>query len=461
MILIPGTGTAEKFDSGQRMSQVKKAYLDSIYDDISFIIDGIELFCKRDYPNLWDNIESEKKISPEILKKYIKETANFRNILDTHLSEFTTIIASDKGKPGNKEKEIFQMLSYAYLSTGNFITARALASNEDVLNKETEIQVSKLNGEKEAFNLTESLKKRLELLAESLGVIKLDMKYFTPEDLDTVNAYIEVNSSKTPDAVNIMYANAYRGVIPYKEKENKYQISINMLFSFLKNLKYFELNSPVNNEKEEKEFKGQKLSFLIMKGSYSLKSQSSGIKISQKSNNQFIIEKKFLYKGFEDTGFNLAKNEKETSVILKKTNKEYKKNNYLEYGRYKIIKDDEVSGFALFKPCYKDKCGALENKDPATTPVKIYGHELVVYQDLLDRIKVNLKQNQKDFSSAGNYNINEIDNNHTDKNKLKTLGKSQGKISTGKTENINKEKKSESDQKIHLFGGCAKRKNDL
>lgn len=438
--------------SGSSLSRSK--YLNAIHEEVVSIVDGIEDFITRDYPFFWEAIEAGENINPDTVEKYVGEISNFRTILDNQLREFVAyknVSASDNFL--DKEKEILQMLSYAYLTSGNFITAHAIMEDKSVMTRETKIKISKLNGETVSFDITTALIKRMGIIRGSLDIITLDLQYFSPEDIETIDADIEVKSSDFTSPLNLMYAYAYRGVIPYNKTTGDYKISVNRLFSFLEKMRYFDL---VNSDMSKNEFEKRELTFFLLKGVYDLTSKSQGLKIAKLNENTFSIEKKFLFKGLKDRGIRYSKEKEQDQALLVDVGREFKKNDYCEYGRYKINLNAEDAGFVNIMPCYRNTCIQGVPSDSSATPVKVFGHTLVLFEDIVDQVKVKLKH-KKDIFTAESEQVKKAEIIEAKEDSAGEQDLETAKVKTSEKDNKKEDTglgKSEP-QKIQLFRGCS------
>jgi len=431
-------------------SKIKATYLDSIHEDIRFVLEGINLFIKRDYPYLWSKIEKGQKVSREEIKNYIKETESFRDILDTHLQEFITYLYTSKTDKKNldpKEKEIFQMLSYAYLTTGNFITSRSLEKKGDFMrSKEFTINTASLNGNEESFELTRKLKIRKKLIFGRLTSLNLKFRYFSDDDMDIINSNLKIVTKPVIDPISAMYINTYEGIISEYTANKNHKIPLNTILSYIKFLKYNDISSEEN--KQSSSFRERVLSFPVIKGRYEVKTGKKNIKIQKIKQRSFILTKKSKFLGLEQTGFRTS-DSKTAKVYLISGSHKIMPDQYCEYNTtYQLFMGNKKIGYINPVPCYQNTCFDEKNITHGITPVKVYSSKLILYKDMIDQIKNNSKYAPDLFNKELPL-----------ENRLKKLSPVTEKKKRDK-DNAAYDKKEDA-EKIHLFSGCAADKESV
>jgi hypothetical protein len=437
--------SAEKEDT---MQELKSSYLQSIYDDCRIFLEGIELFIRRDYPKFWQNIQDDQTMPLEEVEKYTKELKHFEGQLDALFEEFITF----KNTSGNTDEngatfsnklelQIYQMLAYSYMKTGDFAMSYDLLQNKNIFSQNFSIKLIDIEGRLTDFPLTAELKNMFKMVSGNLTFLSIRTKYFFPSDIQSINAYLRIPAYDKESPFNKAYFSYYKETFVGlgQSKENSIHFSEIINFFNRRNYKNLSRNTgPVSTDKNQYI---QTYKFPIIKGGYDLDLKDRTILGSVSADNKTInLERLCVFKGFAvtdfkrlksdemknvkndtiiDKGLNLVKTDllsDETDIMAssgKDTKKRMlldhelgkteniKKGTMLRYDVYQLFEQGKFLGLVELVPCYKGEDCKKRSIDKSITKVNVYNHELIFYQDILDAVQSNRKMYSKgDLSSV-------------------------------------------------------------
>ncbi len=397
------------------MEELKANYLTSIYDDCRIFLEGIELFISRDYPKFWPHIEEGAPMETAEIHRYIRELNYFKEQLDTLYEEFVGYAKSPANREAGGqatiktlEAKIYQILSYAYMRTGDFAMGYALMSHNKIMAHEFTIPLMDIEGHPRPFPLTRRLKKLQTLISEHLNVIELRMKYFFPTDLEAINAYLTVVPERDPDPITLTFLSYYDQTFLELNAPENPGIHFSEIIHFFHQMKYNNAFSKGigNTIGDERIYH-----LPIIKGTYAMDFKEATILGEFSRDNRVLsLERLCYYRGFVRTDFRNLKGEERGNVKLK-TDKELYISRVgdespagalenesrlmegapLRYGRYTLLEGSTLLGTIELVPCYKGRPCRKRSRDKAVTEVKVYNHELTFYEDTLDSVRMNTR----------------------------------------------------------------------
>jgi hypothetical protein len=451
--------SAEKEDT---MQELKSSYLQSIYDDCRIFLEGIELFTRRDYPNFWQNMQNDQKIPLEEIEKYCRELKHFEGQIDALLEEYVTFKNSSGNAPengamfsNNLELQIYQMLAYSYMKTGDFAMSYDLLQNRNIFSQNFTIKIIDIEGKMTDFPLTANLKNMFRLVSDNLTFLTIRMKYFFPSDIQYINAYLRIPDYDRESSFNKAYFSYYKDTFTGLEQNKDNSIHFSEIINFFNRRSNKNLSKNTGVPSTDNIQSTDTYKFPIIKGSYDVDLKDKSILGSVSSDNKTInLERLCVFKGFAVTDFKRLKNDemknvKTNSMIDKGLNlvktdllndegegksdgKESKKRlmldyelgttenlkigSMLRYGVYRLFEQGKFLGLVELVPCYKGDDCKKRSIDKSITKVSVYNHELIFYQDILDAVvanrkmygKSNLSQDEEDLFKASKTEKKEV-----------------------------------------------------
>ncbi len=414
--------------SDSSIKGLKASYLQSIHDDCKTFLEGIELFIRRDYPTFWNDMENSASIDRNDIHKYIKELNHFEEMLDALYNEFisfrtahdtqqTSAYATlnidelQRQKHLDLEKQIFQMLSYSYMRTGDFSMAKALMEKGDIHSKNYVIQIRDIEGVLRNFPLTEKMNQLFETISSNLTILKIKLKYFLPSDIQRLNAYIKISDYDRENPFNQIYLDFYSGKFPGLKAADENVIHFGEIINYYNRLKYINL---FNNKKPDfQDPHTISYEFPILKGSYSLVVNDANVFIPDPTDsNVLTMEHLCMFKGFVRTDFRQLKWEEKQHMkaekiidknlslekisqqkilsqsLLKELNT-IRPGERLRYGTYKLYEKGIYLGPIELVPSIVGSNIKKKNPDKSMTEIKVFDHELTFFKDILDLVQSN------------------------------------------------------------------------
>lgn len=426
------------------VQELKMSYLKSIYDDCRTFLEGIELFIRRDYPKFWQNIAEGLPIPQDEVDRYAKELKHFEGQLDALYEEYITFKNTSGNTTSNNasfrtlELNIYQMLAYSYLKTGAFAMSYDLLQNKEIFSQNCVIKIIDIEGRMKEFPLTLELKKLFKLVSGNLTFLTINLKYFFPTDIQYINAYLEIPDYDRESPFNKVYFSYYKASFAGLGESNDNKIHFSDIIHFFNRRNYINV---INDGPSPKANQRQYIStykFPIIKGEYSIGLNDNTILQAVYSDNSTInLERLCVFKGFVVTDFKRLKNDERQNIknetliskglYLEKTDLlhgseddimatskrdtkkrilldyELSKDNLkigemLRYDVYRLFEQGKYLGMIELVPCYKGEDCQKRSIDKSITKVKVYNHELIFYQDILDAVQANRR-----MYSKGNY----------------------------------------------------------
>lgn len=423
------------------VQELKMSYLQSIYDDCRIFLEGIELFIRRDYPKFWQNIEEGLPIPQDEIDRYAKELKHFEGQLDALYEEYMTFkttsgnASSTNASFRTLELNIYQMLAYSYLKTGAFAMSYDLLQNKEIFSQNCVIKLIDIEGNMKEFPLTLELKKLFKLVSSNLTFLTIRLKYFFPTDIQYINAYLEIPDYDRESPFNRVYFSYYKGAFAGLGESNDNKIHFSDIIHFFNRRNYI---NDINIERDPKSRQQQYIStykFPIIKGEYSVGLKDNTILAAVSSDNSIInLERLCVFKGFVVTNFRQLKDDERQNIknetliskglFLEKTDLlhggeddimstsqrdtkkrvlldyELSKDNLkngemLRYDVYRLFEQGKYLGMIELVPCYKGEDCQKISTDKSITKVKVYNHELIFYQDVLDAVQANRRMYSK------------------------------------------------------------------
>jgi len=407
---------------------IESSYLESIHEDCKIFLEGIELFIKRDYSKFWMNLEQNRPLKRTEIHMYLKDLKRFERMLDTLYKEYSEFRERYKNQPdlgiSAIEKQILQMLAFSYLRTGDFAMSQALIQKKGVLTDEFTIVIGGIDGSPVNFYLTKRLKELSEIIGGKFTTLKLNLKYFFPSDIQTINAYLKISDFSQDTTFNQVYLEYYSNIFPGLEAEGKNLIHFGEIMNFLSKQRYGKGILTKTGGEYNASYE-----FPMVRGKYELIIKHDNIAAIAKG-TILDVEHLCLFKGFARTDFRQLKSEEKQNLdrkniiskglSLEKIRKDksgwigsrYEKKNRiysgvsLKYGVYRLFQDDKVLGIVEIAPCYGgDEC-RKKSREKVVTLVKVFEHELIFNQDILDLVQ----QNQKRFAGSISENTDSVEN---------------------------------------------------
>ncbi|MFP4444924.1 MAG: hypothetical protein ACLFPD_01590 [Desulfosudaceae bacterium] len=403
--------TAAARDTG---SWLRSSYLKSIHDDCRVFLEGIELFTERDYAAFLKNTQAGGTISARDADTYVDELRHFEKLLDSVYEEYisfkeASLSAMDKDSAESRElspmeKRIYQMMAYCYLRTGDIIMAQNIIMNNDILTDDFTIQIRRMDGRMRDFYLTKELTTLYKTTISMLTNLTLHVKNFFVSDIPKMNAYIRVTGYDHNEPVNMLYMVYYGRLLPGLASENGKMIHLGQIIDLFNRLKYSGGSSDrlfVEGEAADFSISYQ---FPIVKGTYELISNDPTVMVRADGQKEVTVERLCHFKGLARTDFrNLKiaeKQQRQEQTIVKKdftlfrldgqSAVSYTTGQMVPYAVYALFEGKNQLGTVELVPCGRGgNCRERATNDPAVTLVKIFDHEFVLYQDVLDLIKSN------------------------------------------------------------------------
>ncbi|MCG8471730.1 MAG: hypothetical protein MI742_07725 [Desulfobacterales bacterium] len=421
------TPTSTLAAESSTMDELKANYLTSIYEDSRIFIEGIELFINRDYPKFWDDIETGKKISKEMIQRYTRELKYFEGQLDALYEEFISYADTSanranrsKAKVKKLEAKIYQILAYAYMRTGDFAMSYALMDNKSLVSQEFTIPLMDIQGKQSEFPLTRQLKRLNQIISANLNVVEIRMKYFFPTDLGGINAYLKVDAYNRLNPFNLTFLSYYDKSFLEMGRDRSDIIHFTEIIHFFNRIKY---NNAFSQGMSDITGRERIYRLPIIKAEYGMDLKDRSMLGAVSSDNSVLaLERLCHYKGFTRTDFRTLKveekqNMKKSSLAdknlhLKRMDAPLDKGSDgvtmqyygnvpedgklqvgmpLRYGQYSLFEGEEFVGMIELVPCYKGQPCTKRSTNKAVTEVKVYNHELTFYQDTLDFIRMNTR----------------------------------------------------------------------
>ena len=440
--------SAEKEDT---MQELKSSYLQSIYDDCRIFLEGIELFVRRDYPNFWKNIQTEKPIAPEEIERYAKELRHFKGQLDALFEEYITFRnssgnSSEKTTPFSNplEQQIYQMLAYSYMKTGDFAMSydllQDLIQKNNVFSQDFTIKLIDLDGRLTDFPITAELKNLFKVVTGNLTFLTIQTRYFFPTDFQYINAYLKIPDYDKESSFNKAYFAYYKDTFTGLGQSRDNNVHFSEIINFINRRNYKNAsNSPETPSKQKTPFV-ESYTFPVIKGAYDLDLKDKTILGSVSANNKTInLERLCVFNGFAETDFKRLKSDEMKSIKKDRfvdkgltlvptgllnsddgdagaktkdakkrmmldyemgTAEKLKKGDMLRYDVYRLFEQGKFLGLVELVPCYKGEDCQKRSIDKSVTKVNVYNHELIFYQDILDDVQSKRKMYGKDSYST-------------------------------------------------------------
>jgi len=392
---------------------IESSYLESIHEDCRIFLEGIELFIKRDYSKFWMNLEQNRPLKRQEIHLYLKDMKRFEGMLDTLYKEYFEFRERYKSHSESDinaiEKQILQMLSFSYLRTGNFAMSQALIQKKEVLTEDFTIFIGGIDGSPVNFSLTQKLKELSEILRKKFTKMQLNLKYFFPSDIQTINAYLKISDFNQDTPFNQVYLEYYSNIFPGLEVEGKNLIHFGEIMYFLGKLRYGEEIFTNTGGEYNASYE-----FPMVRGKYELIIKHDNIAAMAKG-TILDVEHLCLFKGFARTDFRQLKKEEKQSLDreniisnglslerIKRDQSRWIGSGYekkyriysgvsLKYGVHRLYQNDKVLGIVEIAPCYGgDEC-RKKSREKGVTLVKVFEHELIFNQDILDLVQRNQK----------------------------------------------------------------------
>ncbi len=362
------------------------------------------------------------------VNKYISELNHHEKMLDALYNEFISFRTAHESQQSSDqainnidelqrqkqldlEKQIFQMLSYSYMRTGDFSMAKALMEKGDIHSKNYTIQIRDIEGVLRNFPLTEKMNRLFETIVGNLTILNIQLKYFLPSDIQRLNAYIKISDYNLQSPFNQIYLSFYSGRFPGLKNADENVIHFGEIFNYYNRLKYI---NPFGSKPEGSDNPHiTAYEFPILKGSYSLAVNDENIYIPDPTNNSALtMEHLCSFKGFARTDFRRLKweekqnmeaekiidkdlslekistHELDSQSLLKELNT-IRPGEKLRYGRYKLYEKGTYLGSINLVPSIVGSGIEKKNTDKSITEIKVFDHELTFYQDILDLVQSN------------------------------------------------------------------------
>ena len=434
------------------LQELKSSYLQSIYDDCRIFLEGIELFVRRDYPNFWKNIQNDKPIPPDEIERYTKELRHFKGQLDALFEEYITF-KNSSGNTGDNaapfssslEQQIYQMLAYAYIKTGDFAMSydllQDLRQNNNVFSKEYTLKLIDIDGRLKDFPLTSELKNLFRVVSSNLTFLTIRTRYFFPSDIQYINAYLTIPDYDKESSFNKTYFGYYKEAFTGLGQIRDNSIHFSEIINFINRRSYKNLARKAEPASKDRSSFEESYVFPVIKGSYGIDHKDRSILGSVSANNKIIsLERLCVFNGFAETDFKRLKSdemknvknetyvdrgltlvptgllgnvENEAEDKSKDTKKrllmdyemgtaeKLKKGDMLRYDVYRVFDQGRYLGLVELVPCYKGEACDKRSTDKSITKVNVYNHELVFYQDILDDIQAK----QKMYGKSGDLSL--------------------------------------------------------
>ncbi len=407
VVSVLTTGLCQEEDS----TWLKSSYLQSIHDDCLVLLEGIEMFCKRDYSGFLETVRNSSLAEKTEAENYINELSHFEKLLDSICGEYISFkeASADKGgeEPGKElaliEKKIFQMLVYSYMRTGDVITAQYLMDTYDIMSEKFIIQIRGMDGRLADFQLTMKLEEISNSINATLTKLQLHVKNFFASEPQDINAYIKITGYDNFDPVNILFMEYYSHLFPGLNAEQEKMIHIGQLIKFFNMPRYS--SHAATYSRSTGESSGYDTSYMlpIVKGTYEVVVRDPNITAYAEGQDEVVIERLCFFRGLARTDFrNLKEAEQqqmeerailESDFSLLKPGEEYvvfKPGQMMPYGTYALFEKRQYLGTIETVPCYKGgDCKKPTQMEQAVTPVRIFDHELLLYRDVIDQVKRN------------------------------------------------------------------------
>ncbi|GAB6094722.1 hypothetical protein JCM14469_09740 [Desulfatiferula olefinivorans] len=446
MVMVLSTvfsaATATSADSADKMRELKSSYLQSIFDDCRIFLEGIELFIRRDYPKFWQNIEDEAPIAQDEIDRYSKELKHFEGQLDALFEEYVTFKSTSGNSPdagsafSDLELQIYQMLAYSYMKTGDFAMSYDLLQNKDIFSGNFTVKLIDIEGKLTDFPLTVELKRLFRIISGNLNFLTLRLKYFFPSDIQYINAYLKIPDYDRESPFNKAYFSYYKGAFTGLGEKEGNSIHFSEIVHFFNRRNYKNVSRGTRQTQDNAQYIAT-YRFPIIKGEYGIELKDNKILAAVSTDNKTLnLERLCEFKGFVVTDFKRLKNDERKNIknetliskglFLEKTDiliddndimatsaRDTKKRVLLDYemsrdnlkigemiryGVYRLFEQGKYLGMIELVPCYKGEDCKKRSIDKSITQIKVYNHELIFYQDILDAVQANRK-----MYSKGNY----------------------------------------------------------
>ncbi|MBU1171090.1 MAG: hypothetical protein KKD44_16140 [Proteobacteria bacterium] len=443
---IPGV-SAQSTDTVQ---ELKASYLQSIYDDCRIFLEGIELFIRRDYPKFWQNIDEELPIPQNEIDRYSKELKHFEGQLDALFEEYVTFKSNsgNTAKEGtsfsNLELQIYQMLAYSYMKTGDFAMSYDLLQNKNIFSQNFTIKLIDIEGNLKEFPLTLELKKLFKIISGNLNFLTLRLKYFFPSDIQYINAYLNIPDYDHDSPFNKAYFSYYKGAFSGLGEKDENNIHFSEIIHFFNRREFKNVTKGAKISQDNQQYISS-YKFPIIKGEYDIELKDNTILAAESlDNNTLNLERLCMFKGFVVTDFKRLKSDERKNIkndtliskglylektdllsddndIMATSKKDTKKRilldyelskdnlkigEMLRYGVYRLFEQGKYLGMIELVPCYKGEDCKKRSIDKSITKVKVYNHELIFYQDILDAVQANRRMFGKgNYSTPSNTKI--------------------------------------------------------
>ena len=487
------TSVPQSAETGDTMQELKSSYLQSIYDDCRIFLEGIELFIRRDYPKFWQNIEDDQAIPQEEIDRYSKELKHFEGQLDALFEEYVTFQNSSGKKAGDVasfsnplELQIYQMLAYSYMKTGDFAMSYDLLQNKNIFSQNYTIKLINIEGRMNDFPLTAELKKMFKIVSGNLNFLTIRMKYFFPSDIQYINAYLNIPDYDRESPFNKAYFSYYKGTFTGLGQNNENNIHFSEIINFFNRRDYKSVarNTALISSSNKQYIATYK--FPIIKGEYGIELKDKSVLAAVAADNKTLnLERLCVFKGYAITDFKRLKsdemkNVKNETMITKGLNLvktdllnddmdimaagsgTSKKRVLLDselgssekltigsmwkYGVYRLFEQGKYLGMIELVPCYKGEDCKKRSIDKSITKVSVYNHELIFYQDTLDAVQANRKMyGQGTYATDKDSGTSDMDLEETP----------EGNTGSGTPNTSEKQKEPE---KVHIGRGCSSRR---
>ncbi|MFO8047893.1 MAG: hypothetical protein R6U29_02575 [Desulfosudaceae bacterium] len=403
---------------------LKSSYLKSIHDDCRVFLEGIELFTERDYGTFLKSTRAGASITEQDANTYVDELRHFEKLLDSVYEEYVSFkeaaLAEDgldrnaAPKLSPMEKKIYQMMAYCYLRTGDIIMAQNIMMHNNILTDDFTIQIRRMDGRMRDFYLTKELTTLYKTTINMLTTLTLNVNNFSSSDIEDMNAYIRITGYDSSDPINILYMAYYGRLLAGLSGEEDKMIHLGRIIDLFNQLKYSGgLLNRFSVAAEAGDY-STSYQFPIVKGTYELVSNDPAIMVKADSEKEITIERLCHFKGLARTDFrNLKAAERQQRQEQTMVNRDftlfrlsgqsaesYTTGRMVPYAVYALFEDEKQLGTVELVPCGRGgSCKEKTIDNPAVTPVKIFDHEFVLYQDVLDLIK----SNHNRYGSSGSY----------------------------------------------------------
>lgn len=458
------------------VQELKSSYLQSIYDDCRIFLEGIELFIRRDYPKFWQNIEEEVPIPQDEIDRYSKELKHFEGQLDALFEEYVTFKSTAGNAPdsgasfSDLELQIYQMLAYSYMKTGDFAMTYDLLQNKNIFSHNYTIKLIDIEGKLKDFPLTLELKNLFKVISSNLNFLTLRLKYFFPSDIQYINAYLKIPDYDRESPFNKAYFSYYKGTFTGLGENDDNHIHFSEIIHFFNRREFKNVSKGSSISKDNQQYIST-YKFPIIKGEYGIELKDNTILAAVSSDNKSLnLERLCMFKGFVVTDFKRLKSDERKNIkndtmiskglYLEKTElltddddimaasmRDTKKRSLLDYGPgkdnlkigemlrygvYRLFEQGKYLGMIELVPCYKGEDCKKRSIDKSITKVKVYNHELIFYQDILDAVQANRRMYGKGNYASATSTRSNPEPTHSEESSTRTEAESPAKIHIGR-----------------------------